>query len=355
MDRLEDRAASPAANDATVGHRRDYRWLIGVWVIAALFAAITVARSQQIGIPIRDPGGSIFRWRIVYSLALLAVFIVVDGAIRAGGGERFVARVREVVGNRWSLPRLTLAITGLVAYYLVYASYHNLKSWNAFNTQHDDALLRADTWLFFGHSPAVLLHDLLGQHLAAYVLAVVYESFGYLVPLSVVGALVFTDRIRDGYVFLAASMWAWVLGTVAYYLIPAIGPFHSAPQDFAGLTHTVVTANQTRYMVERAHLLHDPQASDAFSSIGAFASLHIGFTCTVLLMVHYYGMRRMTKVMSVYLVATAVATIYFGWHFAVDDIAGVVLAVLAVSFGRLMIYPGGRPGTLSTTTAIPLD
>ena len=28
-------------------------------------------------------------------------------------------------------------------------------------------LLRWDRWLFFGHSPAVLLHDLLGQDVAA--------------------------------------------------------------------------------------------------------------------------------------------------------------------------------------------
>ena len=38
-------------------------------------------------------------------------------------------------------------------------------------------LLRWDKWLFFGHSPAVLLHDLLGQDLAARLLTDLYESF----------------------------------------------------------------------------------------------------------------------------------------------------------------------------------
>ena len=38
----------------------------------------------------------------------------------------------------------------------------------------------------------------------------IYRSFTYLVPLSVVGALVFTDRIRDGYVFLTSAMWVWI-------------------------------------------------------------------------------------------------------------------------------------------------
>ena len=333
---------------ATAADGRDYRWVIGVWVLVAAFTVIAFVRSHQIGIPIRDPGGTLFGWRVVYSVALLAVFIVVEAAVRVRRGERSWERVRAEVRERWPRHRLALAATGLVAYYVVYACYHNLKSWNAFNTQHDDELLRVDRWLFFGHSPAVLLHDLLGQHIAAYALAVIYESFGYLVPLAVVGALVCTDHIRDGYVFLAASLWAWVLGTGAYYLIPAIGPFASAPQDFAHLSHTVVTANQAEYLAQRAYLLHHAQSSDAFSSIGAFASLHIGVTCLVFLMARYYGFRRIAVSTFGYLVATAVATIYLGWHFVVDDIAGVVLAVLAVISGRFMIYPHGRPVGTST-------
>jgi PAP2 superfamily len=342
MDRVEHREAPRTADPAPAEGWRDYRWLIAVWILVAGFAAVALVRSHQIGIPIRDPGGSLFRWRIVYSIALLAVFIVVQAGRRVGRGDRFWERVREEVRSRWPRQRVALAVTGLVAYYVVYACYHNLKSWNAFNTQHDDALLRVDSWLFFGHDPAVLLHDLLGQHLAAFAFAVIYESFGYLVPLAVVGAVVCTDRIRDGYVFLAASMWAWVLGTAAYYLIPAIGPFYADPQAFAQLSHTVVTTNQAEYLAERAYFLQHPHASNAFSSIGAFASLHTGFTCMVLLMAHYYGWRRATKAVFGYLVATLIATIYLGWHFVVDDIAGVVLAIVAVSLGRLMIYPGGR-------------
>ncbi len=58
-------------------------------------------------------------------------------------------------------------------------------------------MLRFDRWIFLGHDPAALLHDVFGQHTAAYVLMVVYKSFTYLVPLSVVAALVFTPRIRE--------------------------------------------------------------------------------------------------------------------------------------------------------------
>ena len=47
--------------------------------------------------------------------------------------------------------------------------------------------------------------------------------------------------------------------------------------------------------------------------------------------------------MTAYVAATMVATIYFGWHFVVDDVAGVLIAMLALALGRAMIRPGGGP------------
>jgi membrane-associated phospholipid phosphatase len=240
--------------------------------------------------------------------------------------------------------RLALAVTGLVAYHLVYICYRNLKSWDAFNTPHDEDLLAFERWAFLGHDPAALVHSLFGQGAAtADTLAFIYTSFTHLVPLALVGSLVFSTRIRDGYVFLASAMWVWILGVGSYYLIPTLGPFASEPERFAGLSPTKVTSTQAEYLVERAHLLANPEAGDAFASISAFASLHVGFTCMVLLMMRYYGRHLVAKVLTVYLAAVMVATVYFGMHFVIDDIAGVALAALAVLLGRLMIYPRGRP------------
>jgi hypothetical protein len=236
----------------------------------------------------------------------------------------------------------------LLAYHLVYVCYRNLKSWDAFNQVRDAELNRLESWLFLGNTPASLLHDLLGQQVAAPVLAAVYISFTHLVPLSLVSSLVFVDRIRDGYVFLMSAIWIWILGTASYYLIPSLGPFASAPGDFDQLPHTGITDRQAEYLVERAHMLQNPEAGDAFASISAFASLHVAFTCMVVLMLHYYGLRRAAMVLTVYLAATMVATVYFGWHFVIDVPAGVAIAFLAVFLGRLMVYPNGRPASSSS-------
>ena len=59
----------------------------------------------------------------------------------------------------------------------------------------------------------------------------------------------------------------------------------------------------------------------------------------IVLMAAYYRKRILTAVLAVYLVAVMVSTVYFGWHFFVDVLAGIVLAVAAVALGHLTVYP----------------
>ncbi|HVH93601.1 MAG: phosphatase PAP2 family protein [Nocardioidaceae bacterium] len=322
---------------------QDHWWLWRVWAVVAAFALMTAAWSRHVGISVRDPHGSILLGRIALSLGLLVVLAVVDAGARswrAGLGVRgAVMKLRA----RWTWRRTALVLAALLAYHLIYFCYHNLKSWDVFNPVRDSLLLQWDRWLFLGHSPAVLLHQALGQHMAAYVLMVIYESFSTLVSVSVVASVVFTERVRDGYVFITSAIYVWILGVGSYYLIPSLGPFHSAPQEFARLPHTMIQDTQARYMGQRAYLLAHPQAHDAFAQVSAFASLHVAVTCLILLMARYYRLRIISWVLAAFLVATIVATVYLGWHFFVDDIAGLAIAVLGVTLGRLTTYPRGRP------------
>jgi membrane-associated phospholipid phosphatase len=100
-----------------------------------------------------------------------------------------------------------------------------------------------------------------------------------------------------------------------------------------------------RLLSDRAEFLANPDAPGTFASVSAFASLHCGFTCMVVLMLRYYGLHRLAAVVAVYLAATMVATVYFGWHFVIDLPGGVLVAVLAVWLGRWTIYPTGHART----------
>jgi hypothetical protein len=318
------------------------RLTVVLWSVALLFAAVAVARSVHLDIPFRDPEGRMFRGRLTSAVGFLLVLAVAHAVVTSlRSGWTWRGPTTEL-RRRWTPQRIALAASGLLAYHVVYVSYRNLKSWDALNTPRDDSLLSFERALFLDHSPAVLLHDLLGQGAAAPILAFVYRSFTYLVPLSVVGTLALLPRIRTAYVMLCSAIWVWILGVGSYYLIPTLGPFASAPEEFAGLRATKITSTQAEYLSERAYFLAHPSAPDAFVSISAFASLHVGFTCTVLLVARYYGWRRTSLALTIYLAAVMVATVYFGWHFVVDDVAGVLLALSAFTLGRLMVEPS-RP------------
>jgi hypothetical protein len=349
-----DRAASSTTNDLPVDASRpvtephEWRWLLRVLAVVAVFGLVAVFRSHQVDIPFRDPSGKLFTRKILGTAWMLVVLVAVDIAVRWWRGRNAGATLWRAARTRWTPYRIGLVALGLLAYQVVYLCYRNLKSWDVFLAPRDDMLLRWDRALTFGHSPAVLLHDLLGQDVAARVLTAIYETFPTMLTVALVSALAFAPTVRESYVFVVSGMWAWILGVGSYYLIPSLGPFHSAPAEFAGLTRTSIQSTQAEYVAQRAHLLAHPHAGDAFAQISAFASLHCALTFLVFLMTRYYGLRRLSWLVGLFLVGTLLATVYLGWHFAVDDIAGLALAWVAVQLGKLTVN-----GTLRSPAQTP--
>ncbi len=312
--------------------------MLRLWAVVALFAGVTVVRSHQVGIPLRDPHGAVFALRVALSLGLFVALVAGDTVVRARRRHRTLRLVPTMLRERWPARRVVLALTGLLAYHVVYFCYHNLKSWDVLNRPRDRELLRWDQWMFLGHHPAVLLHDVLGERVATYVLLAVYESFSTVVAVALVASVTLLPRIRDGYVYVASSVCAWILGVASYYAIPSLGPFAADPAEFRGLPHTMIQDTQARYLAQRAHLLAHPHAADAFAQVSAFASLHVAFTALIWLTARRYGLHRLARVLAVFLAGTVLATVYLGWHFALDDVAGVLIAVVAVRLGHWLVW-----------------
>ncbi len=311
------------------------RWgvfVLRLWAVAVCLAVVTLARSATVGIPVKDPGGAFFVTRVALTVALFAGFSVIEAVCRTPRGSRRPRALVAAWRRRWPARRLAVAWGCLLAYHVTYLSYHNLKSWDVLNPPRDRDLTHIDRWIFLGHSPAVLLHDVLGQGVSAYVLVGVYETFPTLVVLVVAGSM-FTERLRDGAAALASLIWVWLLGVATYYAVPSLGPFSDRPQDFAGLPNTLVSQTQALYLAQRDHLLAHPHAADAFAQVSAFASLHVGITTVITLSAARLGHRRAARVLWCFLGLTVVATVYLGWHFFVDDIAGFMIGAAAVWLG----------------------
>ena len=72
------------------------------------------------------------------------------------------------------------------------------------------------------------------------------------------------------------------------------------------------------------------------NSVAGFASLHCAITLLVALMVQYTLHSRVLKwVFWVNFALTMVATVYFGWHYLADDIAGVMIAFISFYLGGI--------------------
>lgn len=322
--------------------RSEWRRAARLWTVVGCFIAVGIARSIQVGIPFRDPHGAFLLHKLGLTVLIAAGLVALEAVVRTPS-PRSRARVWSTVRARWTGRRLALASVALLAYCATYFTYHNLKSWDVFNPPQDAMLTRWDRWLFLGHSPAVLLHDLFGQGLAAHVMMAWYETFPAIALVAYPAAVVLARRMRDAYAGIAALVWIWILGTASYYLVPSLGPFHAEPGDFAGLPHMLAQSTQKLYIAQRDQLLAHPHAPGGFAQVSAFASLHVGVTATILGLAWWNRWRRTTAVLTVFLAGTMIVTVYLGWHFAVDIPAGLVIAALAWVLGPLTVGVRRRP------------
>jgi hypothetical protein len=310
--------------------------LIGI----ATFVAMLIM-AAALDLPVSDPDGAVLGSPLVLIGVTLAVFITLDvlprAAVRAGWVWRKVAATAiTVLRERWTVRKLLIVVAALLGWYLTYVGYRNLKSFLPFasDANHDETLLGLDRDMAFGHDPGTVLHNLLGRGVAAHILSVVYVAFLLFVPLSLGVAVVWQKRLHSGLWYVAAMNLAWVLGTLSYYMLPALGPVYSAPDLYSGLPDTGVSALQQALLEHRGEVLADPSAAGGVQSIAAFASLHVAIVLVAALIGHLLGLARGIRIgLWTFLVLTVLATIYFGWHYIIDDIAGAVIGLLAVALG----------------------
>lgn len=311
------------------------------------FLALAQAVSSHIGVPIRDPEGALLGRRMVSPMLLMVLFAYLDSLRRAyelkrrGTTGRLAVLSMVVFRERWWWKRLVLAIVGFMSFAFTYLAYRNLKSFVSLINyrSYDQELLDLDRWLAFGNDPGNVLHDLLGTTVAANVLSWIYLVYIPLVAVTVAAALAFVERMREAYVFVATYMWCWILGTATYYAIPTLGPFASRSSIFADLDPTNVTRLQAALEDHRFELHADNIGEPVVGGIAGFASLHVGVVVAVVFLMAYYRQRALLWASIAFLVPTTLATIYFGWHFLVDDVAGAFLGWFAFVLGRATVYP----------------
>jgi PAP2 superfamily len=345
--------------------RRAYGLLVGT---ALTMGVVAVVASLTLGKGLADPDGSLGPSWFRLPMMVLGAFVV-DVVPRSLWRSRrrmssFGAHARSIIDEHWTRQRIGLVVVGLVSFYVTYVSYRNLKNFLPLvfgRTTHDQLLHQIDKALMLGHEPAVLLHQLLGETYAAHVLGFVYLLFLPISPASLIVYLVWSRNISYGYWYATAQCLAWALGTVSYYLLPTLGPNFSFPFIYADLDPTGVSDLQDSLYNSRMDVVWSPLTTDSIQSVAGFASLHVGIILTLALITHYTVRHRWIRwSMWVYFALTVLSTLYFGWHYISDDVAGAAIAVVSVWVGGLATGQRfdrhGRAAHPTTSTArVPVE
>ena len=250
---------------------------------------------------------------------------------------------------------------GIVCFYVVYVTYRNIKSFLPFviETKYDRELHLLDHALLFGHDPATVLHTMLGTTVAAHVLSYVYLWFLPMVPLVVTAWLVWARNLSYGYWFVTSQCLAWTLGTISYYALPTLGPGFEYVALYQELAPTPSKQLMDSLDFTRAEVMAG-SVGGAVQSVAGFASLHCAITLLVALMVQYTIQNKWLRAaVWANFGITVVATIYFGWHYIADDVAGILIALIAFYVGGIASGQKFERGSMrshptTTTSAVPI-
>ena len=337
--RRREAAARAPASTPPRPHRRG---ILAGPIVAAFTLVVGFIATDAADVPLRDPDhvAALYFVLVGFGVALL---VGLDVAVRAGRrtGTRRPSReaMRQVRRERWTPARSVAVGTALLSFYLTYMAYRNLKAIVPLlrpGDLVDRQLADLDRAMFAGHDPADLLHSVLGVGISTHFLAIAYAAFIVFLPLSLAVALVFARDIRAGLFYATGLSVNWVLGAASYFLLPSLGPIYYEPEAFAHLPYSEVTRLQDMLLDQRVEFLAHPTTALP-QAIAAFASLHISMSLTAAIAAHLLGLgRRLKIVLWVWLALTVLSTVYFGWHYFLDDIAGVAIAAGALLAARAL-------------------
>ncbi len=345
-------------------YRRAYALMVGT---AALMGGLALLAGWLLDKQLADPEGSFLGPSYIRLPLLLLGALLLDMLPRTLWYSRLNPKamptiVRERWKSHWNRDRITLVVLGIISFYIVYVSYRNLKSFLPFinETMYDREMRLLDRALLFGHDPATILHTVLGTDVTAHVLSYIYLWFLPMVPLGVTAWLVWSRNLSFGYWFVTSQCLAWTLGTASYYALPTLGPGLEYVALYTDLADTP-TKSLMNSLVEARQGVRLEGLEGQVQSVAGFASLHCAITLLLALMVQYTIRSKVAKwVVWVNFGLTVVATLYFGWHYIADDLAGIVIAMVSFYVGGVASGQKFEPRSLrshptTTTSVVPVS
>jgi hypothetical protein len=317
--------------------------LFGYWVVLTAKAILValllyLVESSPQGI---DVVWQCFRARKAYVFLVLAYFVFLTWVLNWAGAliltlcsvATLKARGRIGVNDflrsaRAILPPALYLFFGLL---LVFA-YNDIILTIRFFGAYDAAFNSIDKWLLHGYSvPGIC-------HWAVRALPVFFFHFLELVyygmfPVLGAGLILTCQHYGQGrgLQFVGAVLTGYYLALALFYTWPSQGPYYLCPVHFSEFPTVLSTYALQKGSIAGAQALwnHEHLRRISFAYYIAFPCMHI--VQPLIVMWFLWAWKRTRLVLAGYNVFLVAAIVLLEWHYVVDVLAGVVIAVVAIA------------------------
>jgi membrane-associated phospholipid phosphatase len=184
----------------------------------------------------------------------------------------------------------------------------------------DHELYHLDLMLF-GAEPAMLFDGFV-THATTEWFAFFYYGYFFVLAMHVLPILFLSRRRRVLGQFGLGMLLVFCIGHTLYLFVPGYGPYKAMPEVFANQLPPGAWWSMTTELVARSGAQKD-----------IFPSLHTAAPTFILLFSFYhrrqYPFRFTWPVVAFFVVNIILATMFLRWHYVIDVIAGLLLALLA--------------------------
>ncbi|MGZ5440453.1 MAG: phosphatase PAP2 family protein [Thermoanaerobaculia bacterium] len=305
--------------------KRPYFFEIFVVVNLAVVVWFAHESLPLLGSPLEIIGGLVLSMAVQATLGV-AVRSVVALVRRDRAYFRIIRSARWLVDTARLLVAAALVVFTYGWIKLVVPIYHP--------TLFDQVLWDLDQVLGFGVAPTVFFLDLLGSRAFLRTIDWLYANI-FLASTVVASAYFLSEpsrRIRVAFANGYAALW--ITGAWLYLAVPSLGPAYAFKDIWMvhGDTLRITQTFQALLMRNYHNVLRAATGQPAGDitivfGIGAFPSLHVAFQTYVFL-----WMRRLWTsgevLFGIFAVAIFLGSMITGWHYLIDGIAGVALALV---------------------------
>ena len=325
------RALGVAASDA--------QWVVPAAIFVAAQYAIAVVASLALGFPHLPP---------------LVGYLVIGGVATVGGavvlllrtmwtlyrsGDAEPARALRRLG-REHRSRLLVAAIGIQLVVLQVGSLTWLKSLMPLIVPFwaDPMLADLDYWLFLGHDPWRLLLPLKPiEPLIDTIYALWFPIKAYTMAI----ILISLPSFRKSRAILAYFYTIGIFGVLGQYLLSSAGPLFYEMAGFGTRFTEMEPHLSPMVKAARAYLWNSYiTGGDAIGGgISAMPSIHVAIAAWVALAVRSL-FRPLAIIGWAFFAVIMVGSVYLGWHYAVDGIAGALAALVAWKLADMTLRRG---------------